>query len=539
MVMNEQEQAFFKNITSKLSEIRRHALKQAIDTYNYEEHESFIDALFAALTSLDPEEHWLLMQLDWKGLEELTWQANAMARTHGLAPEFALDGEEGVEEGLQAFNDWLSLKGFVFLQYSDGSDSFHGFISRKNQSKRIVESAASAGITLTVMPGRPKPGGDFFFTRVKPPAGNRDVITRDAMIRKVVDRARKKGYRPIMYIADAYCKSCPAFEQFLAHPMLNDALKNTGIFRLDYISWIHYLKQKGIFTEIAPTFVAFTKEGEISENMSHQGLLWEEDTARQMAIFFKEFLADERNDVPLRLSRDERCKTLVYAVMNQDLSAVRRLIEEDRCDCNIQSQGYTLLHYAADLEPSENNLKILTLLLDHCSLLDEQNNTYGYTALHRAISKHNQQAAIQLINRGANVQLPDTSGKTPLHKSVRSANRFTDELFELLVAKGADVNAQDAKGSTALHEVSSFGQRLAPFLLANGADPNLQDNEGDSPLHRAARVVKRDKAHAVIRHCLQYGGDLNLENAKGQSVRQLIIDKDGPEGLEKLLSGNA
>lgn len=52
MVMNELEQAFFKNITSKLSEIRRHALKQAIDTYDYEEHESFIDALFAALTSL-------------------------------------------------------------------------------------------------------------------------------------------------------------------------------------------------------------------------------------------------------------------------------------------------------------------------------------------------------------------------------------------------------------------------------------------------------------------------------------------------------
>lgn len=536
--MNEQELAFFTNITRILPQTRRDELKQTIETYDYEEHESFIDALFAALTSLDPDEHWLLMQLDWKGLEELTWQANAMARTHGLEPEFFLDGEESVEEGLQAFNDWLSLKGFVFLQYPDRSDSFHGFIARKNQSKRIVESTANAGITLTVMPARPKLSGDFFFTRVKRPAENRDMTTRDAMIRKVTDRARKKGYRPIMYIADAYSKSCPAFEQFLAHPLLNDALKNTGIFRLDYISWIHYLKQKGIFTEAAPTFVAFTKEGEISENMSHQGLLWEEDTARQIAIFFKEFLADERNDVPLRLSRDERCKTLLYAVINQDLSEVRRLIEEDRCDCNIQSQGYTLLHYAVDLEPTESNLKLLALLLDHCSLLDEQNNTYGYTALHRAIRSYNQPAAIQLINRGVNVRLADTSGRTPLHESVRYASRFTNEFFELLVAKGANVNAQDAKGSTALHEASSFGQRLAPFLLATGADPNLQNNKGDTPLYQAARIVKRDEAHAFIRHCLEYGGDLNLENAKGQSVRQLIVEKDGTEGVEKLLSGS-
>jgi len=80
-----------------------------------------------------------------------------------------------------------------------------------------------------------------------------------------------------------------------------------------------------------------------------------------------------------------------------------------------------------------------------------------------------------------------------------------------------------------LHEATSFGQRLAPYLLDKGADPNLQNNQGKSPLHKAAQLFNRDKAHALIRLYLQYGGDLNLENIQGQTVRQLIIEKDGPE----------
>ena len=169
--------------------------------------------------------------------------------------------------------------------------------------------------------------------------------------------------------------------------------------------------------------------------------------------------------------------------------------------------------------------------------MDARWDSLGCTALHLAIEKLNQQAAIQLIEKGASVQLGDDAGKTPLHEATRKADRFTDELFELLIEKGANVNAQDKKGDTPLHEATSFGQRLAPYLLDKGADPNLQNNHGESPLHRAARFFNRDKAHALIRLYLQYGGDLNLKDIKGQAARELIVEKDGPEVLEMFLSG--
>ncbi|SEA41872.1 ankyrin repeat domain-containing protein [Marinobacterium iners] len=532
--MNEQEMTFFINITRKLPEKSLEQLKQLIDTYDYEEGETFIEALFYALVSLNPEEHWLLMQLDVKGLDELVWQANAMARTHELTAEFALDGEDNVEEGLQAFNDWLSLKQFVFLQYNDFSDSYYGFISRKNQSKRIIESAAKAGITLAAMPARPKLSGDFIFTRTK----RSPATMKNSVIKQLTERAKKKEYRAIMYIAMPDCEPCQAFEQLLDHPVLNEALKHTSIFRVDALHWLNYINQQGLDPKVAPTFIAFTKEGEISENISLKDSLWEENTARQMASFFKHFLADERNDVPLRLSREERCKTLQYALANQDLSEIRRLIEVDQCDCDtLICYGKTVLHYAAEWDQTESSLQLLEFLLDRCSLLDARWDSLGCTALHLAIEKLNQQAAIQLIEKGASVQLGDDAGKTPLHEATRKADRFTDELFELLIEKGANVNAQDKKGDTPLHEATSFGQRLAPYLLDKGADPNLQNNHGESPLHRAARFFNRDKAHALIRLYLQYGGDLNLKGIKGQAARELIVEKDGPEVLEMFLSG--
>lgn len=167
--------------------------------------------------------------------------------------------------------------------------------------------------------------------------------------------------------------------------------------------------------------------------------------------------------------------------------------------------------------------------------MDSQNN-HGDTALHLAIRKLNEQIAIQFIEKGANVQIEDNYGKTPLHEAISRADRFSKEFFELLVKKGANINGQDKRGDTPLHMATSFGQRLAPYLLDKGANPNLQNNNGDSPLHVAAKLFRREKAHTIIRLYIKYGGDLELKNIKDQTVRQLIVEKDGPEVLETLLS---
>ena len=59
------------------------------------------------------------------------------------------------------------------------------------------------------------------------------------------------------------------------------------------------------------------------------------------------------------------------------------------------------------------------------------------------------------------------------------------EAVEVLVSKGADVNVQNAKGETPLHLVSELkgnADRLLYLLMKNNASLNAKDNSGRTPL---------------------------------------------------------
>ncbi len=56
-------------------------------------------------------------------------------------------------------------------------------------------------------------------------------------------------------------------------------------------------------------------------------------------------------------------------------------------------------------------------------------------------------------------------------------------MIRLLLAKGADVNVKDNAGETPLHSAAMNGSvDVTTLLLANGADVNAKDNQGRTPL---------------------------------------------------------
>ncbi|XP_070558490.1 ankyrin repeat, PH and SEC7 domain containing protein secG-like [Ptychodera flava] len=56
-----------------------------------------------------------------------------------------------------------------------------------------------------------------------------------------------------------------------------------------------------------------------------------------------------------------------------------------------------------------------------------------------------------------------------------------------LLCNGADINVQDGKGKTPLHEVAKcWHPDVAKFMLDNNADVNKRDQDGFTPLHTAA-----------------------------------------------------
>jgi ankyrin len=128
--------------------------------------------------------------------------------------------------------------------------------------------------------------------------------------------------------------------------------------------------------------------------------------------------------------------------------------------------------------------------------------TIGATPLLRAAKAFDVPVIRLLLAHGANVNLPNIRGVTPLMAAAGAGSTDADTRgvytttdtqqraiasLELLVAKGAEVNAKDAgRGLTALHEAARWGWNdVIRFLVAHGADVRAKDSRGMTPVDSA------------------------------------------------------
>jgi uncharacterized protein len=107
-----------------------------------------------------------------------------------------------------------------------------------------------------------------------------------------------------------------------------------------------------------------------------------------------------------------------------------------------------------------------------------------------------------MILRGANVNLADDEGVTPLMTSVRVTYRGGVKMTELLIKKGANVNARASRGSTALMYASSGVAahyeddyvKIVRLLIKNGAQVNVKNQMGATPLN----IAKEGKWQKIV-----------------------------------------
>ena len=136
-------------------------------------------------------------------------------------------------------------------------------------------------------------------------------------------------------------------------------------------------------------------------------------------------------------------------------------------------------------------------------------NVAGWTPLHAAASKGNNEWVSLLINKGGNVNAKNLDNRTPLHEAI-GENHL--EVAETLLKNNADPNSQDKNGDSVLHIASVISVPSVTLLLSHRANPNILNNNGASPLFYAAAFGKED----TLKYLLSHGA-----NAKITTLNQL------------------
>ena len=222
---------------------------------------------------------------------------------------------------------------------------------------------------------------------------------------------------------------------------------------------------------------------------------------------------------------------LSWAAQRGEDEVVRLLLAYGADPNNNDNTNMTPLHYAAQAKTP----KCLLLLIEYGARISQ--STRGWTALHYACCLHDDAAYVKpLLDHGADVDKRTYVGKTALFFAIIRNHLRT---AACLIGVGADLNVLDNEGISPLAVAIKFRRLDSMKLLApSGATHKLRSGGDDTLLHLVAKFPDIK----IIEYLSDFDfGDVDVEARNGESLtaRQLIqihnSDPDTALAFQKLL----
>lgn len=237
------------------------------------------------------------------------------------------------------------------------------------------------------------------------------------------------------------------------------------------------------------------------------------DTALHLAA-----VQGHRKVIKLLLSRQADCEitnkqgapALHVAVGTAHDEATVPLLVKNKVDVNAQNvvTKNTALHLAVEYKRP----RILLFLLDRGADMN-LSNKQGWTPLQLAAKTDNCEALTLLLDRGAQVESRPQSGPTALHLAASARNWIA---FDLLLMGGADINAWNMKGESLLHQQArkSISISIAAKLLDQGANIEARTSQGYTPLQCAAMTGNKE----MFIFLLERGAKIDIQTPRGETL---------------------
>jgi ankyrin repeat protein len=149
----------------------------------------------------------------------------------------------------------------------------------------------------------------------------------------------------------------------------------------------------------------------------------------------------------------------------------------------------------------------------------------GMTPIFRAGDR----ATVQfLLKAGANVNAETPDGWTPLMWQIISHYDELSRIVEVLISSGARVNQRNSDGTTALMFAAELGySEVVRLLIKAKANLNIVDNNHNSALMRAARKG----ASETVKLLIAAKANPSLKNNSGESALDLAVESGNRETI--------
>jgi len=220
-------------------------------------------------------------------------------------------------------------------------------------------------------------------------------------------------------------------------------------------------------------------------------------------------------------------QALLYAVVRAgEVELAERLIEAGADPNSTNRNNWTCLQEAA----RRGNVEMLRTLLSAPGILIDYSGEEDYwPPLHQAAHHRHLDAVKVLVEHGAQVDVRNQAGATPLIIAVRAQER---PIVDYLLEYGADPFVLTDSGWNGLVQAVDVGNKeLVDLFVELGFPVNRHNDDGWSALHMA--VMNGDLE--MLEHLRALGGDIMIGAAEGRSLLYQAIRADRLEILAHLI----